>query len=216
MKSYVIAITNLEESMDAARRCIESGKKFGVDIEVFPAITPKDEPYQILKEEGLNTVGFQEKYSRTLNCISAFLSHYSLWNKCVKENVPFNIFEHDAILFDRIPEVNYNYVINWGAPSYGNFNIPNHIGVGPLTTKNYFPGAHAYGVKPEGAKKLIKQAKVQTQPTDIFLNKTVFPWLQEHYPFIAEARDSFTTIQNELGCHAKHNYKKGYRIVSPT
>ena len=215
MKSYVITIINNNDSVESARKCIESGKKVGLDIEIFPAITHHDDPLTILKGERINELGFEEKYSRKINCISAFLSHYMLWKKSAEENEQINIFEHDAILLERIPDANYNYVINWGAPSYGNFVRPKHFGVGPLTTKKYFPGAHAYGVKPEGAKKLIKQAKVHAQPTDIFLNLIVFPWLQEHYPFLAEARDTFTTIQNELGCHAKHNFKKGYRIVAP-
>jgi len=41
-----------------------------------------------------------------------------------------------------------------------------------------------------------------------------FPWLQEYYPFVARADDSFTTIQVERGCLAKHNYKDGYEIIN--
>jgi len=51
-----------------------------------------------------------------------------------------------------------------------------------------------------------------TRSTDIFLNLDWFPWLQEYYPWPVEARDNFTTIQNQTGCLAKHNYGEGYDI----
>jgi hypothetical protein len=47
----------------------------------------------------------------------------------------------------------------------------------------------------------------------VYLNLDTFPWLQEWYPFVAEARDTFTTIQVEEGCLAKHNWKEGYEII---
>jgi hypothetical protein len=42
MKAYVITITTLPKSVEIANRCIESGKKFGINVEVFSAITPKN------------------------------------------------------------------------------------------------------------------------------------------------------------------------------
>ena len=103
--------------------------------------------------------------------------------------------------------------MNIGAPSYGKFNSPTYLGVGPLVSKPYFPGAHAYMIKPLGAKLLIEGAKTMAGPTDLFLRLSNFPWLQEYNPWPVVAKDSFTTIQNETGCLAKHNYNDGYEIV---
>ena len=50
------------------------------------------------------------------------------------------------------------------------------------------------------------------RPTDVFLNIESFPWLEEYYPWPVKADDSFTTIQNEFGCYAKHNYGETYGI----
>ena len=83
----------------------------------------------------------------------------------------------------------------------------------PLTSKRYFPGAHAYRLRPTGAEKLIAQAKIYAQPTDIYLNVDTFPLLQEYYPWPVEARDTFTTIQKTKGCLAKHNYNETYKII---
>ena len=58
------------------------------------------------------------------------------------------------------------------------------------------------------------QAKENSAPTDVFLATTFFPWLEEYYPWPVIAKDDFTTIQNEGGCFAKHNYNKGsYDII---
>ena len=81
--------------------------------------------------------------------------------------------------------------------------MPNFLGSGPLVQKRYFGGAHGYIVSPSGAKELLKKAETNAGPTDTFLNLDNFPFLQEHNPWLVEARDTFTTIQNERGCRAK-------------
>lgn len=213
MKAFVITLVNNPQSVRVANRCIESGRKNGLSIKQFQAITPNDKPLEILEGRGISPNKFDEKYSRNLNCISAFLSHHTLWEMCVREEETFVIFEHDAVVYDRIPSVSFNYVMNIGSPSYGKYNTPSQLGVNPLTSKRYFPGAHAYMVNPAGAKLLVENAPMYAKPTDVYLNLETFPWLQEYYPFVAEAQDSFTTIQVELGCLAKHNYDEKYEII---
>ena len=135
MKAYVITIMSHQGSLETSWRCIESGKKFGLDIERFSAITPSDNPLLLLEQEGISDLGFEEKYSRNLNCISAFLSHYSLWKKCIELDEEVIIFEHDAVLVEPIPNAPYTYVCNFGKPSYGNWITPKTLGVNPLTSK---------------------------------------------------------------------------------
>ena len=103
--------------------------------------------------------------------------------------------------------------MNIGAPSYGNAQTPNILGVNPLTSKPYFPGAHGYMITPAGAKMLISKAKTNAAPTDVFMSLSNFPTLQEYYPWAVEARDSFTTIQKQAGCLAKHSYGETYDII---
>ena len=213
MKNYVITIMDNPRSVNVAERCIKSGAKNGLDIEHFSAVTPHNtDIYKMLKNEGISIDGFKEQYSRLNNCIAAFLSHYSIWKLAVENGTPVTIFEHDAVVVDKIPDVAFSQCINFGKPSYGKFRIPAKLGVGPLTSKLYFPGAHAYRVNPKGAEQLIYEAKRNAKPTDVFLNIHTFPGLQEYYPWPAEARDNFTTIQNERGCLAKHNYNETYKI----
>ena len=212
MKSYVITIKDLPKSVDIAQRCINSVK--GHNVQMFEAFTPKNKPEALLESEGLPTKHFKEKYSNYENCMAAFFSHYTLWKWCAQEGIEYQIFEHDAVAVNDIPLViPYDKVISLGKPSYGQYNTPTSLGVNQLQSKQYFPGAHAYRLKPEGAKELIERAKIDAGPTDIYLHLGRFPWLEEYYPWPVEARDHFTTIQKEEGCLAKHGYGESYEIV---
>jgi GR25 family glycosyltransferase involved in LPS biosynthesis len=219
MKSYVITIMSMPESVEMAERCIASIPS-SVDPApyMFPAITPDDDPIMIAGCEGLDLSFFDvdaQKYSRFERCVSAFLSHYSLWKQCAEGKEDFLIFEHDAVVNGNIPSwIPHRGCISIGKPSYGKYNTPSKLGVNPLTSKKYFPGAHAYIVSPKGARKLVQHAKEHAAPTDVFLDIRDLPWLEEYYPWAAEARDTFSTIQNEGGCLAKHGYKKGsYKLL---
>jgi len=215
MKHFVITIEDIEEALQTAKRCVQSGAKHGVLIKHFSAVTPRNTNiYSMLSDEGISQIGFEEKYSRIENCIAAFLSHYSLWKKCVEDKVNYTIFEHDAVVVDQLNStIAFDKVVTLGKPSYGRYNTPTFLGTGPLVQKKYFGGAHAYRISPEGAKELIAQAKVHARPTDVFLHIDTFPWLQENYPWKVEVKESFSTIQKTEGCLAKHGYGEGYGLL---
>ena len=216
MKSFVITITENDKSVESALRCISSGLSYGVPIEMWAATTPTNvrELFRYALAMGINPENFVEKWSRQYNCVAAFMSHYACWQWAVCNNKEVQIFEHDAVVVDRIPDfIPYKMCINLGKPSYGKFNTPIWFGVNPLTSKRYFPGAHAYRVNPKGAAALIEAAKIKAGPTDVFLNLDTFPDLEEYYPWPVEAHDTFTTIQRSEGCQAKHNFNSNYQII---
>ena len=219
MKSYVITIMSMPESVEMAERCVASiPSSIDPSPTLFSAITPERDPVTIAKNENLNLSKFDKdsmKYSRYERCVSAFLSHYTLWKMCAEGTQDFLIFEHDAIVNGNMPSwIPHRGCISIGKPSYGKYNTPSKLGVNPLTSKRYFPGAHAYIVSPKGAGKLVQHAKEHAAPTDVFLDVRDLPWLEEYYPWPAEAKDTFSTIQREGGCLAKHGYKKGsYKLL---
>ena len=98
MQGYVITIMDNENSVKAAKRCIKSADMYGLKVEMHEATTPKDNPMDMMRERNINPEGFEEVYSRHENCMSAFLSHYRLWEKCAFENETYIIFEHDAVV----------------------------------------------------------------------------------------------------------------------
>lgn len=213
MKAYVITIQDHEQSMQAARRCIQSAKKFNIDVNMFPGYTPESDPEKIAHRKGIPTEKFKEIYSRYDRCLAAFLSHHQLWESCIDSNEDFLILEHDAVFVNSIPAIIKNPIVSLGKPSYGKYNTPRILGEGPLVSKRYFPGAHAYYITPAGALDLVNKAKKHAGPTDIFINLDIFPYLHEVYPWPVEAKDNFTTIQNKNGCIAKHNYGEKYEIL---
>jgi len=82
MKSYVITVMNIPESVEAAKRCIASMPEY--NVEMYAGVTPEDDPMQIAKKENMSLGWFshmdkEEFISRRDRCVSAFLSHYSLW-----------------------------------------------------------------------------------------------------------------------------------------
>lgn len=212
MKAYVIHI-DLPESEEAAEKCISSGKTYGVEVLKHRGITPKDSPVEMARDFGIQTSNFHEKFSRFENCLSAFLSHFTLWQWSDVMNEEVLILEHDAIIIDEMPSVSYKGVLSLGAPSYGKFNTPPNIGINKLVSKQYLPGAHAYLVKPSAAKILCETAKEHACPTDLYLRNNLFDFIEEYYPWPVLARDDFTTIQRVEGCTAKHRYGESYKIL---
>ena len=210
MKAYVITIMGMEQSAQAAKRCVETAKREGIDVKYFDAVTPTT-CEQYADDEKIGLSNFREKYSRYKNALAAFMSHYTLWKKCYIEQEPIIIFEHDAVIMDDIPSFFKGDIVNLGAPSYGKFNTPTTLGEGPLQSKAYLPGAHAYYITPKGAEKLLMEAKRDARPADLFINSAKFK-INEIYPWPVMADDSFTTIQRDDGIQAKHNVLKGKKM----
>lgn len=230
MKGYVVTILDLPDSVKVAERCVESGKPYGIDVEIFPAAN-KDNSFDELKKEGLKIAseadekkylpGYKRSESNRGAVIGNFVTQYRIWNKILESNEPGIVLEHDAVFIAPLPDLTgQGDIINIGKPSYGGFKTKSAPGVYPMFSKpgGYIPGAHGYYITVEGARQLIKKAKSHgASPCDLFLNNKMFPNIMELWPQIVEARDEFTTIQYELGCKAKHSYrdkKKDFKILA--
>ena len=228
MKGYVVTILQMPESVKIAERCVESGKQYNVDVEIFPAVF-KDVALDELEKEGLKIAttdsegktlpSYKKKESNRGAVIGNFVSQYRIWQKILNSKEPGIVLEHDAVFIGPVPNLDgEGDIINIGKPSYGGFKKMKKDGVYPMFSKpgGYIPGAHGYYVTPTGAEQLIAKAKeLGASPCDLYLNNKIFPDIKEIWPQVVEARDEFTTIQYELGCGAKHNYvnNKNYRII---
>jgi hypothetical protein len=199
----------MPESVGMAKRAIDSCAKFGLEAETWPAITPGDDPAKMFREMALHAAAFDNKWNRPERAMSAFLSHRSLWERSVSSNEALIVLEHDAQMIGQLPAVLPD-AVNLGRPSFGRFNVPKR-GVGPLVSKRYFPGAHAYGVQPARAVEML--ARTDAAPTDVYLRLDRFPWLKEAFPWPFKVDESFSTIQNRKGCNAKHQNGPGYRLL---
>lgn len=212
MKGYVVTLKNLPESIEVAERCIGSGEKYGVDVEMFSAVD-KNSYLDELKKEQLEVAKYDTSFSDVGAVVGNFVTQYRIWTEIFYSDEPGIVLEHDAVFVAPVPDLtSKGDIINLGKPSYGRFRTQNKPGVYPMFSKTggYIPGAHGYYVTKEGARSLILKARqLGASPCDIFLNNKNFPNIKELYPWVIEAHDSFSTIQNEKGCKAKHNYGPG-------
>ena len=215
MRAFVITIRENSKSVEAAENCKKSGKRFGIEIENHWANSPQNiDIHEWFRERSIPDRYFHEEYSRLENCMAAFSSHYGLWQRCVRENTPFLIFEHDAHIVDNIPKITRGHIVNFGKPSYGNYKIPNFVGESEMFSKSYLPGAHAYKITPVAASEMIVRANTEAGPTDLYIHKERFPrMMTEVYPWPVEVRETFTTIQRKMGCYAKHQYDEQYEVI---
>ena len=219
MRAFVITIEDLPASVAAADRCIISFSRTNpaIQVEKWKATTPKDNIGRIFDHKGIDPRYFNEQGgSYTKNCMSAFMSHFRLWEHSVIMNEEIIILEHDAVAVGHIPlDMRYRGCVNLGKPSYGKWEQPKRLGLNPLTSKQYFPGAHAYMIQPAAAEEFIHSATEGSiaGPTDVFIRNDHFTFLYEYYPWPVEARDNFTTIQRDVGCRAKHNWSNEYAIL---
>lgn len=215
MESFVITIEDNHLSQQAADRCIASAKRYGIKVKKWYAVTPRHPDFEnMVKDAQLQEHAFDGGYSKKENALACFLSHMELWKYSVETKTDVMILEHDAIFVGRVPVLfGFHKCVTIGQPSYGMYKTPATLGTSPLVQADYFKGAHSYIVRPSGAEEFLEKVSDYSRPTDIFLNRLNFPWLEEYYPWPVKVDDSFSTIQNQQGCLAKHNYAKGIHLV---
>jgi GR25 family glycosyltransferase involved in LPS biosynthesis len=195
MKSFIICDPLDPLSVGLTEDALESGRRFGLDIERFPgffgdAIEPK------IQEYGLTVSKLNQK-ELSIGHKGCFISHYELWNQCAKGKEAFLIFEHDVIIKKAISEELLNHfddILNLDYCSSLRKNVleyescqqeEGNVSVSLLFEKRKIPkaiswksaktyhvvGTHGYIIKPQGAKKLIIAAQTFGMlPVDVHIN----------------------------------------------
>lgn len=147
-----------------------------------------------------------------------FYSHYSLWNKCVSDNVPMIILEDDIIIkedfFDLIKSNkldNQEYVKlekrSASLINIGDFFFP----------KQNRSGAVGYYLSPKGAKKLIDNSGTVYMPVDHYIGAIWLhglPPLCLKKPVITHHYEMGTNIQSERKVlENSRNYSLSSRVM---
>ena len=126
---------------------------------------------------------------------------------------PIGILEHDAVMTREMPNyLTFRHFVNLGHPSYGKYKESKTSGVRNLFSKRYFPGAHAYAINPSAMEMILQRGNDMGGPTDTFLSSDQFI-LDEHYPWVFEVDDRFSSIQAERGCKMKHDLPGDYQRI---
>ena len=204
MIAKVITLINTPQSVKVAKRCVESGAANGVNVEYFKAITPKNVD-QLVYDHEIDTRFFREKWSRYINALSAFMSHYSLWLECFHRQEDYLILEHDAVFTRKFEEFQWEGgVLGLNDPRrathssliYHNLaSLREGVHSAPwVSSYTAMPqglaGNSAYIIKPKFADMLLMKLKEKGGwPNDAIMCKQFFPMqLKVVYPY-------YTTIQ---------------------
>lgn len=164
-KGYIIHLKNHEKSIEWANHALKTGKKLEWQLELYDGV---DGTKENLDDYGVKIFPHNKKCVRLLSrpgTQGCFLSQYKLWNKCVEENQEICIFEHDVVFKKAFSiEKNFNDVLK-----FEGFKPAK-----PMPVGQWWEGARAYCLKPEGAKKLINFVKTQgAMPADWCLNSGI-------------------------------------------
>jgi hypothetical protein len=161
-KAYIITLTNNNISSSLSQRCYESCQKVGQNCEFWEAFDGTGP--QLVIPKNLEKQSWYKwlkvfDHQQSLAEIATSLSHISLWVKCMEEDRPLIVLEHDAIMVKKHTK-------------HKNFNTIQYLGCKEIKSDPTIPAnklysainknwifinrAHAYSIDPLSAKKLFK------------------------------------------------------------
>jgi len=212
MESYAIVMANNEVSLKGFKNLEESSRKVNntFQIKKFDAIVPSmvkavtvgnglkwNYPWtgsQTDLKSGLVKSAYTTSNPDTR--IACALSHWLLWNKCIKDDIPLLILEHDSFFlhkldFKSILKSNYDIIgINSPATAtrrahkFHDLIQENSAWIQPVPTIDDFnipqglAGNSSYIIKQAGAKNLLKAVKEHgLWPNDAIMCKQLIPRL---------------------------------------
>ncbi len=194
IQGYVIRKPDDQFSEDLANECITSAAEFGIEVDKVDGVYSNFD--ELLSKENLRINPGALKKFNTNGVKGCFLSHWNLWNLCLKKDSPLFIFEHDGLMIHPLPDnildkfndyLNLDYARHIFRRDMKNYE--NGISSNPPTkiikleprmtestgfkfmNRNHIVGAHGYILKPAGAKKIINgMRKDGICPADIAPN----------------------------------------------
>jgi GR25 family glycosyltransferase involved in LPS biosynthesis len=174
MKAFIIRLKNNLISEKYASLCVDQASRFGVRVDFFDAINGIEYHNHLKILDLFPKYKFKKGRPGVFGC---FLSHYYLWRKCVDDNVPYIILEHDGYFIKPLPKNildsfldvlkldnldPYSKLYSETLESQIDFPLiiekyynPSAKFLEKNQTGNYMRGAYSYIIKPHAAKKII-------------------------------------------------------------
>jgi len=184
-EAYIIRVVGNVESETKAQRCADSCEAVGQPWEYWDA-------YDGLKKEIkppvhhnaiMDCIKVTDHYM-TRGEVACALSHISLWAKCVVEDKPLVVLEHDSVMVNKYDyHAIYNSICYLGSheqvkQGWQVLPTPPHASEGP--NYHFICRAHAYAIDPAVAKNMLAHVIKYgiTGPLDILLRADIFPIYQ--------------------------------------
>ena len=204
-KAYIIRVAGNEISESLSQRCADTCDKVGMKWAYFDAysayvhddegITPPEDHHPFMK-----MIKLTDHYL-TKGEIACCLSHIALWVKCVEQDRPLVVLEHDAIMLQKYTEHSlYNSIAYLGGveqveKGWKVLPTPPHGSDG--ANYHFICRAHAYSIDPAVAKNMLAyvlQYGVTTTP-DRMLRADIFP-IHQMGVYAYDKSHSETTLIN--------------------
>lgn len=201
-KAYIIRVAGNENSEVQAKRCADSCDKVGQPWEYWDAyngiVNPIQKPAH--HHPALNLIKITDHYL-TRGEVACALSHISLWVKCIEEDQPLVILEHDSVMVQPYTQhAVYNSICYLGSheqvkQGWQVLPTPPHASEGQ--NYHFICRAHAYAIDPAVAKNMLAQVIKYgiTAPLDILLRADIFP-MHQMGVFAYDEKGADTTILN--------------------
>lgn len=201
-KAYIIRVAGNENSEVQAKRCSDSCDAVGQPWEYWDAYNGIVNPLQppAHHHPALNLIKITDHYL-TRGEVACALSHISLWVKCVEQDKPLVILEHDSVMVQPYTQHSvFNSICYLGSheqvkQGWQVLPTPPHASEGQ--NYHFICRAHAYAIDPAVAKNMVAHVIKYgiCAPLDILLRADIFP-IHQMGVFAYDEKGSETTILN--------------------
>lgn len=198
--AHIIRVQGNDNSETRAKRCAESCDLVGMPWQYWDAYNGlSDELIPPDHHGGVMPMIKITDHYLTRGEVACALSHISLWQKCVLEDQPLVVLEHDSVMvqpytnhavFNSICFLGSNEQVNQG---WQVLPTPPHASEGP--NYHFLCRAHAYAIDPAVAKNLLAQVLKYgiSAPLDILIRADIFP-IHQMGVFAYDVKGEDTTI----------------------
>lgn len=200
--TYIIHLPKNDISKNLSKRCFESCKKLDICCQLYEGFDGTDGK-NIKVPKSLEKQGWL-KWVKVLNSdlkiteVCCFLSHLSLWVKCIELNRPIIILEHDAIMVKKFTHHTVSNCIIYLGSSYQMRSKNLNMVYGQLNQNyRFIYCAHAYSIDPLIAKNLVSSVIKTgiTHSLDSYVRADFFSICQTGF-FAFDDNQNLTTIHN--------------------
>lgn len=180
--AYIIRVKGLEDSERKSADCAASCEQVGQQYEYWEAYNGVEGELKPPSHHNsiMDCIKIIDHYM-TRGEVACALSHISLWAKCVTEDKPLVVLEHDSIMTQPYTQhAVYNSICYLGSHEqvkngWAVLPTPPHASEGP--NYHFICRAHAYAIDPAVAKNMLAYVIKYgiTGPLDILLRADLFP-----------------------------------------
>ena len=125
-RAFIIYNKKSMMSRWSVNRAQSTAKRCGINAELFDGVH-KDDSTRVMKKFGLDWHPMAHEWGHRVHHMESvagcFLSHFSLWKKCVELKEPIVILEHDVEFSSHIQfpkeHIDFDGIVNIGQPIWG-------------------------------------------------------------------------------------------------